>query len=132
MKKMKTLKITLAFLTLLFFSNIATAQRSDGTSEYNDVDNVLTVSGEITEVNHPIAKMKGDDGNEYQIHMGADRGRRSCVYKHTVHGYIPAAGDEIILTMDEIHPKIYRETHDYPSVACCHTVSPNDQFSWTS
>ena len=69
---------------------------------------------------------------EYQIHMGADRGRRSCVYKHTVHGYIPAAGDEIILTMDEIHPKIYRETHDYPSVACCHTVSPNDQFSWTS
>jgi len=69
-EKMKTLKITLAFLTLLFFSNTATAQRSDGTSEYTDVDNVQTVSGEITEVDHPIAKMKGDDGNEYQIHMG--------------------------------------------------------------
>jgi hypothetical protein len=70
-EKMKTLKLALAFLTLLFFSNIASAQRSDQTtSEAYDVDNVQTVSGEITEVNHPIAKMKGDDGNEYEIHMG--------------------------------------------------------------
>lgn len=68
---MKTLKITLAFLILVLFSNIASAQRSDGkTSEYIDADNVQTISGEITDVNHPIAKMKGDDGNEYEIHMG--------------------------------------------------------------
>ncbi len=70
-KKMKTLKLAIAFLTLVFFSNMASAQRSDGsTSEYIDVDNVQSVSGEITDVNHPIAKMKGDDGNEYEIHMG--------------------------------------------------------------
>jgi hypothetical protein len=68
---MKTLKLALALLTLVFFSNIASAQRSDGkTSEYIDIDNVQTVSGEITDVSQPIAKMKGDDGNEYEIHMG--------------------------------------------------------------
>ena len=68
---MKTLKLILAVFTLLFIANTAPAQRSDGTtSEAYDVDNVQTVSGDITEVNHPIAKMKGDDGNEYEIHMG--------------------------------------------------------------
>ncbi len=68
---MKTLKLIIAIFTLLFLANSAPAQRSDGTtSEAFDVDNVQTVSGDITEVNHPIAKMKGDDGKEYEIHMG--------------------------------------------------------------
>ena len=30
----------------------------------------ITITGNITEVNHPIAKFKSDDGTIYEIHMG--------------------------------------------------------------
>ena len=30
----------------------------------------VTITGNITEVNHPIAKFKSDDGTVYEIHMG--------------------------------------------------------------
>jgi hypothetical protein len=68
---MKTLKSALVLTVVFLMAGFAYSQRSDGTtSEYIDVDNVQTVEGEITDVNHPIAKMKGDDGKEYEVHMG--------------------------------------------------------------
>jgi len=68
---MKTLESTLIAVIVLLLGGLTYAQRSDGTaSEYIDVDNVQTIEGEITDVNHPIAKMKGDDGKEYDVHMG--------------------------------------------------------------
>jgi hypothetical protein len=33
-------------------------------------NDVQTISGTITSVDHPIAKMKSDDGSEYTIYMG--------------------------------------------------------------
>ena len=60
------------FLTtvIIFIATTLFAQRSDSRGERWDTDNVQTISGTITSVNHPIAVIKSDNGTEYQIHMG--------------------------------------------------------------
>lgn len=48
----------------------AQAGRSGGKSERFDTDEIKTLSGTITKIDHPLATLKADDGKEYQIHMG--------------------------------------------------------------
>lgn len=67
---MKTLKSIIALIFLFSLTVSSFAQRSDDKSENWDVDNVITLSGNFTSVTHPIATFKGDDGNEYEVHMG--------------------------------------------------------------
>ncbi|MFA7361165.1 MAG: hypothetical protein WC139_09025 [Candidatus Kapaibacterium sp.] len=50
-------------IVLMLISSVLFAQR------YTTTD-PITVTGSITEVNHPIAKFKADDGTVYEIHMG--------------------------------------------------------------
>ncbi len=58
------LKLNLAIL-LILLSGITFAQR-------NTIDKFtpVTITGNITEVSHPIANFKSEDGTVYQIHMG--------------------------------------------------------------
>lgn len=44
--------------------------RARGASERFDTDDVKTLNGTITNVSHPYATFKADDGKEYQVHMG--------------------------------------------------------------
>ena len=50
-------------IALLLMSSVIFAQRNTTTEQ-------ITVTGSVTEVNHPIAKFKADDGTIYDIHMG--------------------------------------------------------------
>lgn len=68
-KKMKTLKI-LSILIIILSITYIFSQRNSNKNERWDTDDPVTLSGTITEVNHPIAKFKADNGTEYQIHMG--------------------------------------------------------------
>lgn len=61
--KMK-LKFNLVML-LILLTGFAFAQRNT-----TDTFTPVTITGNITEVNHPIATFKSEDGTEYQIHMG--------------------------------------------------------------
>lgn len=67
MKKLLGLLTLTAISSLTAFSQQG---RSQGTSEKFDTDDVKTISGTITEVNHPRAILKGADGKEYEIHLG--------------------------------------------------------------
>lgn len=69
---MKLRSITKVVVLVVLSASFAFAQagRSDGKSERFDSDNVQTLSGTITTIDHPIATFKTDDGKEYQIHMG--------------------------------------------------------------
>lgn len=53
-------------IVLMLMSSVLFAQR-------NTTTDPITVTGSITEVNHPIANFKSDDGTIYQIHMGPYR-----------------------------------------------------------
>ena len=67
------MKKLLHLLTLTVISSLTAISqqgRSQGTSERFDVDDVKTISGTITEVNHPRATLKTADGKEYEIHLG--------------------------------------------------------------
>lgn len=57
------LKINIAIILMLFVS-IAFAQRNTTTAD------PITITGNVSEVNHPIATFKADDGTSYEIHMG--------------------------------------------------------------
>ena len=63
---------TTVFLTavLILIASISFAQRSDNQREYNDVDDVKTVSGEFSSTVRPDAKFKTDDGTEYIVKLG--------------------------------------------------------------
>lgn len=50
-------------IVLMLMSSVLFAQR-------NTTTDPITVTGNITEVNHPIAKFKSEDGTVYEIHMG--------------------------------------------------------------
>ena len=65
---MKTTLIVSAVLIL--FASLTFAQRSDNQREYNDVDDVKTVSGEFTSTVRPDAKFSSDDGTEYIVRLG--------------------------------------------------------------
>ena len=65
---MKSIKII--SLVLVLFISFAYSQRSDDKGERWDTDNVLTLIGTVTGIDHPLAEFKSDDGNTYQIHMG--------------------------------------------------------------
>lgn len=58
------LKLNLVML-LILLSGFALAQRNT-----TDTFTPVTITGNITEVNHPIANFKSEDGTVYQIHMG--------------------------------------------------------------
>lgn len=66
---MKIIK-ALTLIIVIFSAAFIFAQRSDGTGERWDKDNVVTLTGTVTDVNHPLASFKADDGTVYQIHMG--------------------------------------------------------------
>lgn len=57
------IRINIAVI-LLLFAGIVLGQRNTNSFE------PVTITGSITEVNHPIAVFKADDGVVYQIHMG--------------------------------------------------------------
>lgn len=62
---MKLLKLrSLSLLTIILIVLIS------GYSFTKRNSDVQTISGTITNVNHPIATLKTDDGKEYTIHMG--------------------------------------------------------------
>jgi hypothetical protein len=58
------LKLNLVML-LILLTGFAFAQRNT-----TDTFTPVTITGNITEVNHPIANFKSEDGTVYQIHMG--------------------------------------------------------------
>jgi hypothetical protein len=71
----KTMNTNLTIRTLIglvLITSVAIAQqgRSKVATERFDTDDVKTISGTITTVNHPIAILKGEDGKEYSVHMG--------------------------------------------------------------
>ncbi|RCK73347.1 MAG: hypothetical protein IGBAC_0193 [Ignavibacteriae bacterium] len=69
--KMKTLqRIILIALIVPALVYAQTEGRATQGSEKNDVDNVQTIKGTITEVKHPYATFKGEDGKEYRVHLG--------------------------------------------------------------
>lgn len=57
------IRISIA-LILVFLAGTIYAQRNTTTND------PVTLTGSITEVNHPIAIFKAEDGTDYQIHMG--------------------------------------------------------------
>jgi hypothetical protein len=59
-----------ALMMVSALSVLAQAGRSNGRSERFDTDDVKTVEGMITKVDHPYATLKAEDGNEYKIHLG--------------------------------------------------------------
>jgi len=59
---MKTKILTLAMV--LIISGTLFAQRTLNT------ENIKEISGTVTEVNHPVAKISGDDGTLYELRMG--------------------------------------------------------------
>lgn len=60
-----------ASLLILFLATVVMAQqgRRGSARERWDSDKVVTLKGEITEVNMPVAKFKSE-GKEYTLHMG--------------------------------------------------------------
>jgi hypothetical protein len=66
---MKTLKL-LSILVLIISITYIFSQRNNDKNERWDTDNPVTLNGTITEVDHPLAKFKSDNGTEYQVHMG--------------------------------------------------------------
>jgi hypothetical protein len=62
---------------------------------------------------------------KYHLDVRAYRGRGLRIDKHAVHGNVPAAGNQVVTRMDEIHPEVNRKTLDYPSVAGCHPFAPS-------
>lgn len=67
MKKIPTI-LTLSLAAV--FVTFSQQGRSQGTSEEFDIDDVKTISGTITNVDHPRATLKAADGKEYEIHLG--------------------------------------------------------------
>ncbi len=69
---MKLDSIIKAAAIMIFAATVAVAQvgPSAGNSERFDSDDVKTITGMITRVDHPVATFKSDDGTEYRIHMG--------------------------------------------------------------
>lgn len=67
MKKLQYL-VTLVFIASL--TAFSQQGRSQGAPERYDNDDVKTISGTVTEVDHPRATLKAADGKEYQIHLG--------------------------------------------------------------
>ncbi len=69
---MKIKLIVLTMVVALMSVTLALAQqgRSQGASERYDQDEVKTINGTVTKVDHPYATLKGDDGKEYQVHLG--------------------------------------------------------------
>jgi hypothetical protein len=66
MKSIKAIALIIAIFTAAFVY----AQRSDGTGERWDKDNVQTISGTITDIDRPLSSLQADDGTLYKIHMG--------------------------------------------------------------
>lgn len=60
-----------ASLLILFLATVVMAQqgRRGSARERWDSDKVVTLKGEITEVNMPVAKFKSE-GKEYSVHLG--------------------------------------------------------------
>lgn len=48
----------------MFIASLVFAQRT------LNPDNIKTISGTITSIDHPVAKFKADDGTEYDLRMG--------------------------------------------------------------
>jgi hypothetical protein len=69
---MKTKSILMVVAAMLLSVSPALAQqgRSPGASERYDQDEVKTINGTVTKVDHPYATLKAEDGKEYQVHMG--------------------------------------------------------------
>ncbi|MDZ7289693.1 MAG: hypothetical protein ONB44_10920 [candidate division KSB1 bacterium] len=68
--KAKSILMMVAAMLLSVSLVFAQAGRSQGASERFDKDEVKTISGTITKVDHPYATLKAEDGKEYQVHMG--------------------------------------------------------------
>ncbi len=62
MKKIKNIILSISLLLLIGFLVKASYSVS--------ANDVQTITGTITSVDHPIAVLKTDDGKEYTIHMG--------------------------------------------------------------
>ncbi|RPI17728.1 MAG: hypothetical protein EHM58_08190 [Ignavibacteriae bacterium] len=60
----------ITLIMLVFSLSFIYAQRSGDKGERWDTDNVLTLTGTITDVNRPLSTFSADDGTVYQIHMG--------------------------------------------------------------
>jgi hypothetical protein len=69
---MKTKTTVFTIVVALMSATMALAQqgRSQGASERYNQDEVKTINGTVVTVDHPYAALKGDDGKEYQVHMG--------------------------------------------------------------
>lgn len=69
---MKIKLVVSTIVVALLSATLAFAQqgRSQGASERSDKDEVKTITGIVTKVDHPYATLKAEDGKEYQIHMG--------------------------------------------------------------
>ncbi|MBM4157582.1 MAG: hypothetical protein FJ216_02240 [Ignavibacteria bacterium] len=68
--EMKTMKILNAVLIIMLIASLSYAQRNEGKGERWDVDNVVTVNGTITNNSRPYAILRGDDNQEYEVHLG--------------------------------------------------------------
>lgn len=95
---MKTLFIII--LTVLVIPALVYAQtegRSTQGSEKRDVDNVQTLKGTITDVKHPYATFKSEDGKEYRVHMGPQWywEREKFQLKHNVKAQIKGEVKEV-------------------------------------
>jgi hypothetical protein len=55
----------------LFLLNIAFAQTGRNIKNSDKTKNeVVTVKGSVTSINHPVAVVKGDDGKNYELRLG--------------------------------------------------------------
>lgn len=57
-------------LSMPFLIYAQTEGRATQGSEKLDADKVQTMKGTITEVKHPYATFKSEEGKEYRVHMG--------------------------------------------------------------
>jgi hypothetical protein len=60
-----------AIIISLFAINIAFAQNGRNIKNTDKTKNeVVTIKGSVTSINHPVAVVKGDDGKSYELRLG--------------------------------------------------------------
>jgi hypothetical protein len=62
---LSTIVISLFLLNIAFAQNGRNIKNSD-----KNKNEVVTVKGSVTSINHPIAVVKGDDGKNYELRLG--------------------------------------------------------------
>lgn len=97
MKAQTLIAIILIAIVTPFLVYAQTEGRATQGSEKRDVDNVQTMKGIITEVKHPYATFKSEDGKEYRVHMGPQWywEREKFQLKHNVKAQIKGEVKEV-------------------------------------